>query len=74
MHHHLRDFLSTNLLIEITEFNEDLPQIDIEIATEHYRHQSFHYNMVVMALRAIDFTGVDINYLFYISHIAVWKL
>jgi hypothetical protein len=28
---------------------------------EHYRHQSLHYNMVVMILSTIQFTGADIN-------------
>jgi hypothetical protein len=74
LHHHLLDLLSTNLHVEVTEFSEHLSQISIEIATEHYRHQSFHYNMVVVTLQFIEFTCVDINCSFYVRRIAVWKL
>jgi hypothetical protein len=63
--------LSTNLLIEVTEVSEHLPQLYIEIATEHYRHQSLHYNVVVMALQTIQFNRADINHSFYVSRIAV---
>jgi hypothetical protein len=66
--------LSTKLPIEVTKFCEHFPQIDIEKATKHYRQQSFYYNMVVVTLEAIEFTGADNNCSFYVSHIAVWKL
>jgi hypothetical protein len=66
--------LSTNLPIEVTESSKYLPQIGIEIATEHYQHQTFYYNMVIVTLQPIQFTGDDINCLFYVRHIVVWKL
>jgi hypothetical protein len=41
LYHHIWDLLSTNLSIEVTEFNQDLPQIGIEIAMKYYWHQYF---------------------------------
>jgi hypothetical protein len=41
---------------------------------EYYWHLSFYYNMVVMALRAIEFIDANINCSFYVSHIVFWKL
>jgi hypothetical protein len=66
--------LSTNLPIEVAGFIEYLPQIGVEIATEHYRHQSFYYNIVIVTLQLIEFASADINYSFYVRRIAVWKL
>jgi hypothetical protein len=56
--------------VEVTEFNKH-PQFSFKIAMEHYRHQSFYENTVVVSLQSIEFNSADINYLFYICHIVV---
>jgi hypothetical protein len=71
LHHRLWDLLSTNLSVEVTEFSKHLPQISFKIATEHYRHESFYENMLVVALQFIEFTSADINYSFYFYRIVV---
>jgi hypothetical protein len=38
---------------------------------KHYWHESPYENMVVVALQSIEFTGANINYLFYVCRIAV---
>jgi hypothetical protein len=43
----------------------------VETAMEHYRHQSFNYNMVIMTLQSIEFASADINCSFYVRHIMV---
>jgi hypothetical protein len=60
--------------MEVIEFSKHLPQISFKIVMEHYRHESFYKNMVVLALQSIEFTNADINYSFYVYRIAVWKL
>jgi hypothetical protein len=57
--------------IEVVEFSEYLPHIDIEIAMEHYQHQHFYYNMVIMTIQPTEFTSADINCSFYVRRIAV---
>jgi hypothetical protein len=63
--------VSTNLPIEVAEFSEYLPQISIEIVMEHYQHQSFYYNMVIVTLQSIEFASADINCSFYVRCITV---
>jgi hypothetical protein len=38
---------------------------------EHYRHQSFYYNMVIVTLQLIEFVNANINCSFYVRCIVV---